>query len=71
MVARKLFEIRWNEQHHKHEVLDYGQKYPPALTGEPLKRRECRLLSVGDILAIGSFTVKYVELATDVECAWI
>jgi len=66
MVARRLFEIRWNEQRQRHEVQDYGQIYPPSLNGEPLTPKECRLLSVGDVLAIGVFTVEYVDLSRDV-----
>jgi len=58
-VARRLFEIRWNTKENCHEVQDYGQVYPPSLNGEPLKPEECRLLSIGDVLTIDRFRIRY------------
>ena len=61
MVAKRLFEIRWNADHARHEVRDLGARYPVAVNGVPLAFGESRPLSVGDVLTASSFRIEYVE----------
>src|SRR5215510_7835559 len=37
LIARQLFEIRWNEEHNWHEVRVYPCIYAPSLNGEVLR----------------------------------
>lgn len=60
IVAKRLFEIRWNADNNCHEVEVYPCVYPPSLNGVPLKTEgESRPLSIGDQLTIGPFTIEY------------
>jgi len=61
-IPKKLFEIRWNTQHRRHEIQVLGAYYPPAVNGITLESAECRLLSPGDIIAIGPFKMEYAEV---------
>src|SRR5262245_6656133 len=63
IVAKRLFEIRWNSDHNCHEVEVYRCVYPPSLNGDLLNSDgECRSLSVGDALTIGPFRIEYTTL---------
>jgi hypothetical protein len=59
IVAKFLFAIQWNAEHNCHEIQDFGNIFPPSLNGEPLKREECKPLSVGDVITIGPFRIEY------------
>jgi hypothetical protein len=62
-IAKKLFEIRWDAQRQRHQIQILGAYFPPSLNGESLKpEEERRLLSPGDIVAIGPFRMEYVEV---------
>jgi pSer/pThr/pTyr-binding forkhead associated (FHA) protein len=52
-VARMHFEIRWNPLLATHEVADYGAVFSPTVNNDVL-RGECRALSPGDIIALGT-----------------
>jgi hypothetical protein len=61
LVAKKHFEIRWNACAATHEVVDYGARFSPTLNDDIL-RGECRALAPGDVLEIGQFSLRYVDL---------
>jgi hypothetical protein len=62
LVAKGLFEIRWNEKHNWHEVEVYPCVYPPSLNGQRLLGEEPSPLFIGDILTIGPFRIEYTVL---------
>ena len=63
IVAKQLFEIRWNADHNCHEVQVYPCFYAPSLNGDLLNPDgECRSLSIGDVLTIGPFRIQYTTL---------
>lgn len=62
-VAKELFKIRWNTHHLQHEIQVLGAYYPPSLNGHTLLPDDCHLLSVGDVLEIGSFKMEYIEVS--------
>jgi len=64
-IAKMLFEIRWDAQRQRHEIQVLGAYYSPSLNGETLTSEECRLLSPGDIVAIGPFRMEYIEVLPD------
>ena len=59
IVAKQLFEIRWNEERCRHEVEVYPCVYPPSLNGRPLISGESNPLFIGDVLTIGPFRIDY------------
>lgn len=59
-VAKSHFEIQWNVVASTHEVFDYGHVYSPTVNGEVV--RGDRLLHLADVLAIGQYTLQYVDL---------
>jgi predicted ester cyclase len=61
LVAKEHFEIRWNARAVTHEVVDYGARFSPTLNDDVL-RGECRALVLGDVLAIGQFSLRYIDL---------
>ena len=62
IVARQLFEIRWNEKYSWHEVELYPCVYAPSLKGRPLLPGEPTPVFIGDILTIGPFRLEYTVL---------
>ena len=67
-VAKRLFEIRWNEEHNRHEVQVYHPcVYPPSLNGLPLLTAEPCPLVNGDVLTIDSFKIEYISQAQSSE----
>jgi hypothetical protein len=61
VVAKVHFEIRWNARAVTHEVVDYGARFSPTLNDDVL-RGESRVLVPGDVLAIGQFSLRYIDL---------
>ena len=65
VVAKRLFEIRWNTDHNRHEVEVYPCVCPPSLNGDLLKSAgDCRPLSVGDVVTIDQFRIEYTVRPT-------
>ena len=58
-VARGHFDIRWDATASVHVVVDYGQRYPIRVNGEPLSNAQ-RTLKVGDVIEIYPFKVAYI-----------
>jgi len=58
-VAKRLFEIRWNDEHNWHEVELYPCVYPPSLNGRRLVEGEPTPLLIGDVITIGPFRMEY------------
>ena len=61
LLAKEHFEIRWNAGAATHEVADYGARFSPTLNDDVL-RGECRALVPGDVLEIGRFSLRYIDL---------
>ena len=64
-IAKQLFKIRWDGQRQRHEIQVLGAYFPPSLNGATLTSEECRLLTPGDVVAIGPFTMEYTEVLPD------
>ena len=62
IVARRLFDVRWNEKYSWHEVAVYPCVYPPSLNGRPLISGEPNPPFIGDVLTIGPFRLEYTAL---------
>ena len=58
-VAKKHFEIRWNDARECHEIRDWEPTYATAVNGIPLGE-EARSLVPGDVIRICIFTLHYV-----------
>ena len=75
VITKRHFDIDWNAREMCHEVIDYG-RYSLKLNGQflagtwdrvPLQhprswKGDRRLLSPGDVLAIGRYELEYVAL---------
>src|SRR5262245_8482032 len=64
-IARRHFGIWWNEQVRAHEVRDYNNINALKVNGASLHIGETHLLEIGDILEIGRFRLRYVELPSE------
>jgi pSer/pThr/pTyr-binding forkhead associated (FHA) protein len=68
-IARRHFVIYWNEQKGRHEVKDYNNVNALRVNGAPLHAGKPHLLEIGDILEIGKFRLRYVEIPASSDCS--
>jgi hypothetical protein len=60
-IAKMHFTIQWNAEQGRHEVQALGGFHPLSLNGSEIGTEDCRVLSVGDVIAIGPFKLEYIE----------
>jgi hypothetical protein len=60
-VAKEHFEVVWEGQVGVHLVRNRGARYLPSVNGAAVDD-EGRRLSVGDVIAVGAWTIEYVAL---------
>ena len=61
LAAKRHFEIRWNAQSASHEISDLKATFPATLNDDVV-RGEARTLALGDVVALGRWTLRYVTL---------
>ena len=59
-VAKRHFEIRWNESAGCHEIRDLAPRYPTKVNGVALGK-DPRPLQHGDVIEICVFRLEYVS----------
>lgn len=61
-IARRHFEIRWNDQMSTHEIVSYDHPNALRVNGAPLSGAKPHLLEIGDTLEVGRLRLKYIKL---------